>query len=372
MPLQFKLPEMKKTLDLQLQEVLNPVKYRPCVSLIMSFEPKMSKKHELEYLLKTHLQSIEQQLISEYPSEKAIPVLNKLHSAVKKVDYNSYKKSIAIYVSPLIERIYYLDIEVTEKMIIDESFEVRDLVYNKKEQRKFLLLHIGAQHSSFYLFDAGRLSRIKSNSFSHIREITADSTESIRELADGDRRKEIVIEKFLRLTDEGIEAINAHYPFPIFLIATEKIIGHFKKISHSLPKIAGYIHGNFETLTEKQVAALLIPQFQEWNNIYTQSLLIRIESAFSANKLSYGVERTWAAATKKNCKLLIVEKNFICPAEHGESPEKINTSGLKNGYYIKDAVDDIIEMVLLNGGDVEFVEDGALSHLERIALIHYY
>lgn len=372
MPLQSNLSEMKKILDQQLQEVLNPVKYRPCVSLIMSFEPKMSNKHELEARLRSHLHDIEHQLISEYPAEKVLPVLNKLHSVAGKVDYNSYKRSLAIYVSPLIERIYYLDIEVKEKMIIDETFEIRDLVYNKKEQRKFLLLHIGAQHSSFYLFDAGRLSRVKSNSFSHIRRVNAGSSDTIAELTESDKGKEMMIDKFLRLTDESIDEINGHYPFPIFLIATEKVIGHFKKVSHSLPRIAGYIHGNFETLTERQVSALLNPQFEEWNNIYTQSLLIRIEAAFGASKLSYGVEQVWDAAVKKNCKLLIVEKNFICPAEHGETPEKIVTSGTKKGFYIKDAVDDIIEMVLLNGGDVEFVEDGSLSHLQRIALIHYY
>ena len=43
-----------------------------------------------------------------------------------------------------------------------------------------------------------------------------------------------------------------------------------------------------------------------------------------------------------------------------------------NPFYIKDAVDDIMEKVLQNGGDVEFVENGVLKDYERIALIQYY
>ncbi|MEI8059611.1 MAG: hypothetical protein WCG67_05590 [Ferruginibacter sp.] len=40
--------------------------------------------------------------------------------------------------------------------------------------------------------------------------------------------------------------------------------------------------------------------------------------------------------------------------------------------YIKDAVDDVMEKVLENGVDVEFVDDGVLKDYHRIALIKYY
>ena len=40
--------------------------------------------------------------------------------------------------------------------------------------------------------------------------------------------------------------------------------------------------------------------------------------------------------------------------------------------YIKDAVDDVIEKVLENGGDVEFVDTGLLEDHHHIALLQYY
>jgi hypothetical protein len=39
---------------------------------------------------------------------------------------------------------------------------------------------------------------------------------------------------------------------------------------------------------------------------------------------------------------------------------------------MRDAVDDVIEKVLSNGGDVEFVDEGVLSGYKHIALINYY
>jgi hypothetical protein len=35
-------------------------------------------------------------------------------------------------------------------------------------------------------------------------------------------------------------------------------------------------------------------------------------------------------------------------------------------------VDDLIEKVLQDGGDVEFVEDGSLNDYQHIALVQYY
>ena len=40
--------------------------------------------------------------------------------------------------------------------------------------------------------------------------------------------------------------------------------------------------------------------------------------------------------------------------------------------YVKDAVDDVIEKVLENDGDVEFVDKGFLKDYQHIALIKYY
>ena len=63
-----------------------------------------------------------------------------------------------------------------------------------------------------------------------------------------------------------------------------------------------------------------------------------------------------------------MEKDFYCPAFVTEKGETIfSNSSETNKMVTKDAVDDIIEKVLENGGDVEFVED--LKEYNKIALI---
>ena len=86
------------------------------------------------------------------------------------------------------------------------------------------------------------------------------------------------------------------------------------------------------------------------------------------------MESVWKTAAEKRGRLLVVEKNYICPARQGDTPDLIYISHdmLQNDFHIKDAVDDCIEMVLHSGGDVEFVDEGILNGYEHIALIEYY
>ena len=356
---------MKQILDLQLQEILTNVNHIPCISLVINFEPKLSGRNELEQKLKAHQQRIERQLVQEYPSEKAMPLVEKLQAAIRNVNYNSYKKSLALYVSENIQKTYYLNIEVTEKSIIDDSFEIRDLVLSKKEQRKFLVLHVAEQHSSFYVFEEGQLSRIRTNSFSHLRHKLGD----LPAIVDMEKQRQILVEKFLLLTDECIPGILSDHPFPIFVLGKENIVSGFKKISNSLPSIIRFIVGEFDVLNERQVAAVLSPHLDQWKQVFVQSLLMRVEAAFSASLLACGMEEVWTEAYRNNCRLLIVENDYSCPAQHGATADQMRFTGTTSGFYIKDAVDDAIEMVLLNGGDVEFVEPGSLRHFNQIAAI---
>jgi hypothetical protein len=90
--------------------------------------------------------------------------------------------------------------------------------------------------------------------------------------------------------------------------------------------------------------------------------------------LAVGINEAWQASVQNRGRMLIVEKNFFYPAEHGANKEVIykmdNSSN--NNFFIKDAVDDIIEKVIESGGDVEFVDEGLLNDYQKIVLLEYY
>ena len=109
-------------------------------------------------------------------------------------------------------------------------------------------------------------------------------------------------------------------------------------------------------------------QLKNWNSIKEQHLRNWLKNAQDNLQLSTGIDDVWTQANRRHKQLLIVEKDFYCPAFVTAKGETIfNNSNQQNDLIVKDAVDDVIEKVLQNGGDVEFVDE--LKDYNRIALI---
>ena len=119
---------MNTVLTPAITEVIEAVHYRPAISIILPFEPKMSPKTALQHSLAAAVKKVEKELDENYQADMALLMMQKIKLIVKQLNFNTHKKSIAIYVSPVFEKVLYLDIVVEEKIMVDESFEIRDLV----------------------------------------------------------------------------------------------------------------------------------------------------------------------------------------------------------------------------------------------------
>ena len=364
---------MNKSIFPEVKEVMNAVSYLPCVSLIIPFEPKMNLRTELSHKLKLTADKIALHLTGNYEPEKAKVVLDKLNNLLSNLNYNTYKKSIAVFVSPVFEKVYYLDIPVEEKIIIDESFEIRDLVYSKKQLHKYLALILSAEWTKIFLGNSKEFIRLKSPTPDNVNAIWNQEPERVANFSDPSSRKEIMLNKFLKYTDEGLGIILKATPLPVFVMGTERTAGHFKKLTQNGRHIIEYVHGNYEDASETTIRSVLMPYINDWKKVKEQDVVHQLDAAVNAGKLVTGVENIWREATRKNCRLLVVEKNFTYAAQKVSDTEIIPlTENNTSIFFIKDAVDDIIEKVLVNGGDVEFVEEGLLKEYGKIALILYY
>ncbi len=365
---------MKTTLSPVEKELMGAVNYLPCVSLLMPFEPKVSLKSELDYRLKVAAGKIEKALKAGYTEEKAAEVIRRLHALIDTLDFDSSKKSIAIYVSPLLSKVYYLDIPVEEKIIMDESFEIRDLVYSQKTPGRYLVLVLSSEQSRLYLGNHGQFIRIPLSLPENAMAYQSDPPERVANFSDPARRKEILMDKFLHHIDEGLQDLLKKYPLPLFVMGTDRTAGHFKKMTRHGSRVTAYVHGNYGEASEAQLHKILEPYREELKKNRERDLLKQLDSARSAGKLAIGMEEVWKEAMHHNGRLLVVEKNYIFPAQQGDRKDLIYPwdERIPNDLYIKDAVDDVIEKVMTHGGDVEFTEEGMLKDYQKIALVEFY
>lgn len=365
---------MKPVLSPEIREVTDSIHYSPCISIIMPFEPKMSPKAELTHQLKIATDKVEREIRNNYPEDVTRLVIQKLKGIIRTLNLNTFKKSIAIYVSPVFEKVLYLDIPVEQKVIVNGSFEIRDLLYSKKELQQYLVLILTGKWSKVYLGNAAAFTKVKSNVPDHIAAFKNDPPEKVANFSDPSYRKEVLQKKFIHHTDQGLSFLLQAYPFPVFVAGTNKMLGYFKSVTKNEKHIAGYIHGNYSESTEEKLAGKLKPYLENWKKVKQDALRQKMEEAADSGKLAVGIGDVWKQASQHRGQLLIVEKNFMCPAQQGPRDEIIfmPSEPYNKFSYIKDAVDDIIEKVLEDGGDVEFVEEGVLTDFQHISLIQHY
>lgn len=337
---------------------------QPCVSVIMPFEPKMNSKMALAHSLKIAADKIKNELHINYAKNVANEVWEKLMNAINHLDYTTHKKSIAIYVSPEIEKIYYLDILVNEKVMVDSSFEIRDIVMNKQDKHEFLLLVISEKKEKIYYGNLNKLQLIVSN---YAERIHRDLPEAVANFTDAETIKETDLKKFLHYVDNRLPHLLKYYPMPLFVFAAKKTMGYFKAITIHAQYITGFVHGNFDDATERELIEAIEPQLSNWNAVKEKHLMNYLRIAEDNLNLVSGIHDVWLNANRRHKQLLVVEKDFYCPAFVTEKGETVFCkSNIDSTVITKDAVDDIIERVLENGGNVEFVD--ALNKYDRIAL----
>jgi len=95
----------------------------PFVSIIIPFELKMKSKAGFDCVVNAAVAKSEKELLINYPKEMTTPVIEKLHRALN-LDYTSHHdKSIGIFISPLVEKVYYFNYDTTLEHLDDRGYK---------------------------------------------------------------------------------------------------------------------------------------------------------------------------------------------------------------------------------------------------------
>lgn len=362
---------MKKLEPRVRSELLGTPHFRPAVSIILPFEPKMCSKAAIERSIQAAVTEVKQELTLNYPDDIAGLMLMKIQKLVRSLNYSTHKKSVALFISPFFEKILYLEIPVEKKVIIDESFEIRDLVYSKKALHKYLVLTLCNHTNQIYLGNGSTFIRILNNSperkvFSAIHPNAFPGSDSGK-----DAFEAVLLEKHLHDVDQSLSLILNAYRLPLFVLGSERVLKQFKQLTHHNHAVVEYVYHNWAGNDTQALRRQLQPHLANWQKVIQTDLLHQLEDAAGKGKLACGIQEVWREANAHRGRLLIVEKNYMMPAQQNINKAALLPieSAASNFSYIRDAVDDVMEKVLENGGDVEFVAEGLLAGHQKIALI---
>ena len=331
----------------------------PTVSIVMPFEPMMCSKSKLERKLQKAIENVRSVLLAGYSQSESLPVIAKLSELINKLNYNTHKKSITIFISPLTEKVCYLNIPVEEKIIIDERFGMSDLLRCKKQRKEFLVLLLENEASEMYHVSDKKINLIKLNTANDV--LNEDGFNG---------NEEERLDEFLNRMDKGLSLILKAYDLPVFVIAPEMVLNKFSDITLNREKLVAFIDEQMIYASEQNILNKLQPYIENWQKIQQQSVLQQIEKAATDKKLLRGIDEISSGSLKK-AKLLLVEENFSFSLSEKIFDEAEGDAALPNPFYKANVIEEVIEKVLENGGDADFVENDLLKHYGGIALIEH-
>jgi len=319
--------------------------------------------------------SVEQILVLSYSKKKTENLMTRLHRAINGIDLNLIGEGIAVYVSDDIEKVFHLPFRVSEKVVVDTSFEVRDLLYSAKINRSYLLVLISRNEVKTLLGYGKSLVSVDFEGMpENLKDVTTQHSLPGWDYLDKKAYEETNVNKFIHFIDDVIHSELKGANMPIIVFGDSKILGHYNKTSKFSKDILDFIEGNYEHATKQELVSKIEPSLKKFGEEEEKIALSELEDAVSKGLVASGTAQVWRVAAEARGRILLVEKDFKESARLGTDgytlliDDEVENTPNK----IEDAVDDIIEMVLKNRGDVVFVSEGALAGFQRIAIINRY
>lgn len=377
-------PKIESGLQPDALALLKAKKEYPSVSFLLPVNKQYPKVREEEKKLKAMVKKAGEKMEKELSPKMAASISEKLLKLTATIDFSHLSQSLAVFVSPSEQKVMHLTFPVEEKMIIGRTFELRDLLFAAKTSFHYVVLAISENKVRFFLgynlslaeeyhedfpngiVDTGGKGHDRIQSFNQVSEK--------KHVTDLFAFREKQVEKYLYDIDNELSDILKRKNVPLVITGDRKITDKFRAISKNTSKIIGNVEGNYDQATESEMLAKVQPVLNQKLKASVENTMAILEDAVSKRMCVSGITEVWKAVMEKRGRLLVVEKDYRCPGKIGNNKFTLITTDLKeNGsHLIPDAVDDVIEFVLLYGGEVVFVENGALPLHQGIALITYY
>ncbi|MBD6614769.1 hypothetical protein FNW02_02560 [Komarekiella sp. 'clone 1'] len=351
----------------QLQSLSNV----PALSILLPTHQTSPDNKQDPIRVKNLVDEATKRLTTEFTSRELEPLLKRLETLVSEIDYRYTLKGLALYVSHDFAKLYYLPFPVPARVVIDQTFATRDLVYGMHRALRYWVLLL-SQASTRLLAGTGEtLEEVDDENFpmqmtgpGATAPLPYDTDSSYRD----DRHR-----RFFQQVDSVLTLYqNQNESLPLVVGGVERQVSFFQEVSQNTQAIAPSLSGNFDKATIHELTPQVWSIVQSVREAQQADALQALDNAMSTQSVVSTIGETWRLAHEGRGKLLLVEKNYHVPAiltEDGRFELVDQPGGTE---VMDDAVDEIIEVVLAKGGNIAIVDDEALSIHQRIALVLRY
>ena len=333
-------------------EVLQSPQRTPCISLIV---PTYGSEDSIRVKLDSAVQRTKELLAGTSWKEDTQNMIQRLKDLCKQIEITDKTEGLGLFISPDLARIVYFPMPVKERVVVGNNFELKDIVFILNRTPRYWVLSLSDTATRLFKGFGNSLTEIQDNNFPFA------SDEKDHTIDKGKNPSLGKIDLLLTRYFKGVY-------LPVIVLGKEKHLKDLSEISIYKNEIIGWIPGNFDKVPLAELLEFAWKDITKFLKQERKKSKKEFEVCKSKNLCTCGLKEVSKAVRAGKGKVLLVEKNFMTPYYMGvNSLEPIEKKKMLRK--ISDVVDDIIAMVIRNGGKAVFMENGDLKQHEHIALI---
>jgi hypothetical protein len=340
----------------------------PCVSVLMPTRPGPALDRDDADRLAGLIADAHRRLVAEGLDADA--VVARLAALAAAAGSGPSGEGLGLFASEGHAEAFHLTAVLGPRVVVDPTFATRDLMATVQQNPSYWLLLVSAEHARLFEHDGLALREIIDGLFPVL---AGEVVPLARPAASPgpSRRQRAAVRAFGRIVDERLGSHLSLTRRPVILMAAERILGEYLNITRHGLAIVGVVQQGRRNPTlaalERDVEPVLGEHLADVEAVAGHA----VDSRWHGHRVVYGLVACWREAATGRPDLLLVEQSFAMPA-------RLSTDGLaleltldrEHPDVLDDAVDELIEVVLVRGGLVRFVPDGTLERPVAMSVLH--
>lgn len=342
---------------------LQQIRGFPAVSVLMTTTPCPSMTLTDE----TRLEDLVDQAtlrLRRLPEGDPAPLIAALLGLARTAATEPTGHGIALFVAAGVARSCRLPVPPIDRVVIDHTFATRDLVLALQRTPRHVVLVLSAHDARLFESSGGVLDAAPTPAFPLRR------SRARRSHPDRPAQRQAATEEFLRTVDRSFATYRALHPSPLVLVGPDPMLEAFTRQARRLDRLAGILTGDHLKASLVELSAATRPVLQRYLASREQDALELVWTRDAQGRVAAGMQAAWLASRTSQPEMLAVEESLFYPARLSPDGHTIElSSDIDQPDVIDDAVDELIEHVLIRGGWIAIVGDRALDRYGGVALV---
>jgi hypothetical protein len=354
-----------------------------CISIVTPLESRSASGKTNRQILEQTLDQASGFLVQMCRPEESAVLMTGLKELVNALaeDMDPTTLGAGLYVSAQFKRLLKFPFPVQHRIVIADSFALREALYLHQYDVDYVLLCINGKTARCYNGNMSALQEIVSDRFpveyhddyeynkpsrstSYAGSAGVKSFEKDKSVLNAER-----MQQFFRGVDK---ALTDSLGGLLVVAGPEKDIALFADVSRHRKNIIARVSGNYDRVNVKELHQKAWPLVRSWagerDHMAVTELLTRQGSGLAVE----GIRNVWHDACAGKGLKLLVEKDFSCSGFTDKEGRLHLKAPSKPHQILMDVPEEIMRVVIEKNGEVVFLNNNDLADHQHIALINRY